>query len=313
MKLYSERELGAKPRINEEITPIVWKGIVSLLEKFEQKNFFAEEYPEGCGDNPSNIWAVDTEKLNDDLQIYTGLSWPLVTTMEDNDSWISERKAWAPDKYKVFDTLEFLFSKTTTADNDGFYHSYFDHHHLSFKKDGVAQAEFCKQINDLFRATGMIYEFDLQSGHVQVILGGETKELIHNALSFRLLDIEFQEMLSEACTKISHAKLNISYQALEKLWDAYERLKCYYLPENQKEKRDSVQRIVALFSENAVFQAEIDAEMKKLTELGNSFRIRHSETYQFTLTSHRQINYLFKRCLAMIVLIQEQIVSSQGQ
>ena len=53
--LYTQRTFGSKPRINDEITLPLWKGIVAFLEKMEQKNFFAESYPEGCMDNQTDV------------------------------------------------------------------------------------------------------------------------------------------------------------------------------------------------------------------------------------------------------------------
>lgn len=313
MILYSARHLGSKPRVNEEITPILWKGIVNFLEKMEQRNYFAEEYPEGCRDNTSQVWAVDTRKLSNDLEIHTRLTWPLKTTHIDEIAWMCDPIEWAPTQYETFDVVEFLFGKLSTAEESGNLHTHFGHYHLSFPKNTVAQDEFSKGLNDLFCATGMIYEFDQTSGQVKTILGVETKELIQNALSNRIFDAEYQVMLHDACVKISSPRLDESYQALEKLWDAFERLKCYFNPQNQSEKRKSAEQIVALFFENSLFKQEVEAEMSRLTELGNAFRIRHSEPYQSTLKNHRQINYFFKRCLAMIVLIQEQIAACNSE
>lgn len=310
MNLYSARHLGSKPRINEEITPVIWKGIVNLLEKMEQRNYFAEEYPDGCPDNPSIVCGVDSQKLNDELQLFTGLSWKLKTTHQDDNDWMSSPIDWNPNKYQAFDVIEFLYLKTSTPVQTGQYHRYHEHYHLTFQQDNVAKNDFSKALNDLFSATGMIYEFDQTTGQVKTILGEETKQLIHSALNQRMLDSEYYEMLHDACGKISSSRLEVSYQALEKLWDAFERLKCYFDPQNQKEKKQSIQQIVGLFAENILFQQEVNDEMNKLTDLGNSFRIRHSETYQSTLNNHRQINYLFKRCLAMIVLLQDQILVS---
>ncbi len=309
MNLYSTRHLGSKPRINEEITPIIWKGIVNLLEKMEQRNYLAEEYPDGCPDNPSVVCGVDSQKLNDELQLFTGLSWKLKTTHQDENDWMSTPQDWAPSKYQAFDVIEFLFFKTSSP-VQGTYHPYHRHYHLTFQQDNVAKNDFSRALNDLFSATGMIYEFDQTTGQVKTILGEETKQLIHSALNQRILDSEYYEMLQDACGKISSSRLEVSYQALEKLWDAFERLKCYFDPQNQNQKSQSINKIIGLFAENTFFQNEINEEMKKLTLLGNNLRIRHSETYQSTLNNHRQINYLFKRCLAMIVLIQDQITTS---
>lgn len=307
-QLYSERTFGSKPRVNDEMTFPLWKGIVAFLERMEQKNFFAEAYPEGCMDNAADIWSTDANKLSNELEIYTGLTWPLKMANETNQYW-EVHQPYIPTKYEVFDTLEFLFHKTSTP-SDGFYHSFCRHYHLNFAKDDVAKREFSNEINGLFAATGMIYEFNPTHGHIETIIGQETKQLINNALNSKVMDIQYQEMLVDACVKITNFRLDVAYQSLEKLWDAFERLKCYFDPKDQREKGISAARIVRLFEDNVFFQKEVEEEMRKLTVLGNALRIRHSETYQSTLTDHRQIHYLFRRCLAMIVLIQDKIVIS---
>ncbi|MGQ1348545.1 AbiJ-NTD4 domain-containing protein [Acinetobacter baumannii] len=306
--LYTQRTLGSKPRINDEITLPLWKGIISFLEKMERKNFFAEAYPEGCMDNPADVWSTDPNKLSNELEIYTNLTWPLKSTKEPKEFW-EDSQPYVPTKYEIFDALEFLYYKVSTPSN-GFYHTFCRHYHLNFTKDQVAKTEYSNEINGFFAATGMIYEFNPMNGHVETIVGEETKQLIYNALSGKMMDSDYHEMLEDACLKITNFRIDVAYQALEKLWDAYERLKCYFDPKNQKEKNISASRIVGLFSDNGLFQKEVEEEMRKITMLGNSLRIRHSETYQLKLTDHRQIHYLFRRCLALIVLIQDQIVAS---
>lgn len=306
--LYTQRTLGSKPRTNDEITLPLWKGIVAFLERMEQKNFFAAAYPEGCMDNPADIWGTDANKLSDELEIYTGLTWPLKTIKEAEEYW-RERQPYIPTKYEVFDSLEFLFHKTSTPSH-GFYHTYCRHYHLDFAKDNVAKTEFSNEINGLFAATSMIYEFNPINGHVETIVGQETKQLINSALNGKMMDVQYRGMLEDACIKITNFRMDVAYQSLEKLWDAYERLKCYFNPKDQKEKSTSAARIVGLFGDNVLFQTEVEEEMRKVSALGNTLRIRHSETYQSVLTNHRQIHYLFRRCLALIVLIQDQIVTS---
>lgn len=279
-----------------------------ILRKNGTKESLCRRVSRGCMDNPADIWGTDTNKLNDELEIYTGLTWPLKSTKEAEEYWI-DPQAYIPTKYEIFDTLEFLFHKASTP-SDGFYHSFCRHYHLSFAKDNVAKTEFSNQINGLFAATGMIYEFNPTNGHVETIVGEEIKQLINNALNGKMMDIQYRGMLEDACVKITNFRMDIAYQALEKLWDAYERLKCYFDPKDQKEKSTSAACIVGLFGDNMLFQKEVEEEMRKITALGNALRIRHSETYQSTLTNHRQIHYLFRRCLALIVLIQDQIVAS---
>lgn len=81
-----------------------------IFRKMEQKNFFAESYPEGCMDNQTDIWSTDTNKLSDELEIYTELTWPLKTAKK-SDSYFEDSQPYIPTKYEIFDTLELLFQK----------------------------------------------------------------------------------------------------------------------------------------------------------------------------------------------------------
>lgn len=307
MELYSTRHLGSKPRTEEEISHKLWKAIVALLEKLEQKNFFSEAYPEGCCDDASIVCGTDIDKLNAEIELRTNLSWPLKITKDSEHYW-QDREPYIPTKYEIFDLLELLFHRTSTPE-EGQYHPYGRHYHLHFPANNNAKTTFGDELNILFSATGSIYQFNSSNGQIENIVGEDTQNLMMDALrQSSVMDAQYHQMLQTACSRITHARLEVAYEALEKLWDAYERLKCYFEPHDKNMKKESVAKIVALFEENALFKDEVNHEMRKLTELGNAFRIRHSEPYQFTLSSHRQINYLFRRCLAMIVLIQDQII-----
>lgn len=88
--------------------------------------------------------------------------------------------------------------------------------------------------------------------------------------------------------------------AVEKIWDAFERLKTYYGP--RLSKNNSASKIVEDFGMgNKEFQMMINDEFQALTIIGNKFRIRHHETDKIEITDERQLNYLYKRCLSLII------------
>ena len=51
---------------------------------------------------------------------------------------------------------------------------------------------------------------------------------------------------------------------------------------------------------NADFKTMFETEFKALTNIGNSFRIRHHEKNKIDITDDRQYDYFYKRCLALI-------------
>lgn len=122
--LYSERINGSKPRTKEDICPSMWKGIVTILETLESQNYFAEAFPETCPDSGENC-GTDSHKLNNTLNAYLEMEWPLATTEPKENHW-KEDKPWTPDIYKVFDILEFLYLKVSEPVQYHF-HKFFGH------------------------------------------------------------------------------------------------------------------------------------------------------------------------------------------
>ena len=90
---------------------------------------------------------------------------------------------------------------------------------------------------------------------------------------------------------------NDKHIALEKLWDAFERIKTYY----DANKKQSSQKLVDITSRG--FDEEtLNKEFVELTSIGNRFRIRHHETDKIEITDSKHINYLFFRMLSLIDL-----------
>lgn len=291
---YSERNNGIRPRIKEDICYPMWKGLVGIIQALETQNYFSEEYPLLC-DDFGTPFGTDSEKLGDVIEAYFGLKWPLQTTLKKENYWENDQE-FIPELHQIFDILEFLFKKCSEP-SELDYHSYYRHHHLSFNKS-KGQEKFLGEINTLFRVRGLIYEMN-SYGQIEKVITDETKSLISNVLNKRTKDIELNQMILDACSKIKSYDLNNRYHALEKLWDAWERLKNSF----HYDKKTSANIIVNKFSENESFKNLIEIEMRELTQIGNTYRIRHSEPNQATLTSHNQVDYLFHRCLAMIDLI----------
>ncbi|WP_051452850.1 AbiJ-NTD4 domain-containing protein [Atopobacter phocae] len=64
--------------------------------------------------------------------------------------------------------------------------------------------------------------------------------------------------------------------AVEKIWDAFERLKTYYFP--ALDKRKSAEKLINELSfNNDSIKTVLETEFKALTDIGNSFCIRHHE------------------------------------
>ena len=109
-------------------------------------------------------------------------------------------------------------------------------------------------------------------------------------------DIDLNKLIEEARERYLRNDKQVS---LEKLWDAFERMRSLYATK-QKEKSNSAKKLVELVSNK--FDSElINEEFLKLGKIGNKYRIRHHEVYIFELTSEH-LNYFFFRMLSLIDL-----------
>ena len=90
--------------------------------------------------------------------------------------------------------------------------------------------------------------------------------------------------------------------AVEKIWDALERLKTYYVTSGV-DKKKSVKQVVDEISHNNSRYFELfDEEFMKLTTIGNKYRIRHHEMDKIEIIDENYYDYFYNRCLALIDL-----------
>lgn len=88
--------------------------------------------------------------------------------------------------------------------------------------------------------------------------------------------------------------------ALEKLWDAWERLKT--LDDGADKKRSTTQMLDRIATE-PTFRGLLETEAKALTGIGNDFHIRHFEVDRAPLINDAQVDYFFHRMWALVWLI----------
>lgn len=113
-------------------------------------------------------------------------------------------------------------------------------------------------------------------------------------------DARLDELLQEAREKFRDPSPVIRKEALERLWDAWERLKTLVDPANKKTSADA---LLGAAAKDAAFKALLDQEAKALNDIGNNFQIRHFEQGKAPITESVQVDYLFHRCFALIWLL----------
>lgn len=161
---------------------------------------------------------------------------------------------------------------------------------IEFFEKYNADNGFATQVNALFKLNSLPYK--LENGRIESGLNIAIKKKDISAIPERgLKDLL---ILSENYYNSGNKQI-----AVEKLWDAFERLKTYYSPDlNKAASANKIIDNMSGFDPN--YQALYKAEFKALTDIGNSFRIRHHETTKIDITDNRQYDYFYRRCLALI-------------
>lgn len=150
--------------------------------------------------------------------------------------------------------------------------------------------DFAAQVNALFKLNSVTYKVE-QGQIVSTFDVAIDKKDISG-----ITEKGLKELLGEANDYYRAGNKQI---AVEKLWDAFERLKTYYSPAlNKAASADKIIDDMSASEQN--YQALYKAEFKALTDIGNGFRIRHHETTKIDITDNRQYDYFYKRCLALV-------------
>jgi hypothetical protein len=108
-------------------------------------------------------------------------------------------------------------------------------------------------------------------------------------------------MLETARRKFLDPDEAIRREALEALWDAWERLKT--LGGQDKKTQAAAMLEAAAGRSSPKLRQALDTEARQLTIIGNSLQIRHSETGQERIARSEQVDYLFHRLFSLIQVI----------
>ena len=281
-RLFTERHGGMKPRINESLDEPTARGIVGLVAAKISEQWFGGEFPYACPDGQFNA-GNDTDKLRARMSAYAVI-WP-----EDY------ARGSLPSDAQIFDLVEFSYEHIALPMVRG-EHGFFNHYHYYY--DAVAgRSIFDSEINRIFERNGIAYE--LKGGEVTRIAPTGLHEAMAEA-TFKTGDQILDGLLEDARHKLLNRDLKVRKESLERLWDAWERLKTIG---PGRDKAAQAQGLLTNAVKEPVLLARIEKEARELTEIGNSFMIRHTETNKVPIEGSANVDYLFHRMFAVILLL----------
>lgn len=293
---FSDRENGPRARTEQVISPTVWAGLVGTVQALVNSGAFGLRFPERCPDGQATCGCDSDAFAAFAIAEMPGLAWPLETTCVEEDGFLFQRQPFAPDTLLILDFIEFVYASMAKPIL-GKYHDFFNHHHLTFDQE-AGQEEFRATVNRIFTRNGVAFEV-LSTGRIVRVLPPVLGEDLKRTL-FRTGDRTLDNMLEECRTKFSDRNPLIRREALERLWDAWERLKSLADP---SDKKKSVKIILDAVTSEPSLRARLEEEATELSSIGNSHLIRHSEVNQVPVIDVDHVDYLFHRLFAMIQLM----------
>jgi hypothetical protein len=284
-KLFTERYGMTEPRVREELDADLTKSLLTVINAKIDENLFGESFSLECPDNASNSCGCDQDKLKAGLAAYNVI-WPR--------GWPTRKDEWPTDP-QLFDLLEFLYEHAGMPEGYA-YHGFFQHDHLTYdKKKG--RAKFEEDINRFFERNGLAFE--LKDGEVTRLAPTGLQEALAETV-FETGDKALDRLLETAREKFLNRSLDVRKEALEKLWDAWERLKTV---EPGRDKKAQIAALLDKATREVNYRALLETEAMALTKIGNDFMIRHTETNKIEVKGSARVDYLFHRMFAMIRLL----------
>lgn len=296
---FSDREKGPSPRTNEEISTQAWKGISAVIQSLISQGSFGYKFPDDCPDG-RGIIGTDERNMAAILQAeIPGLfQSSLLQTWDGSPPNINYALNIdeTPPTLAILDLIEFCY-RNVAKPIQGSWHKFFDHYHLTFDRE-MGQNDFKQDINRILARNGLVYELQ-ENGQIIRIAPPVLRELLHITY-FKTGDIELDNILETARKKYLDPNINIRRESLEKLWDAWERLKTI---EQGKDKKASVKLLLDKAASEPNFRSVIEEEAKSLTSIGNDFQIRHSEVNKTPIKESNHIDYLFHRLFSFLNML----------
>jgi len=284
---FSDREGEARPRTQEEITDAAWSGIVALVNRRFEDGSLARNFPEYCDDGP---WIIRASQPD----IYNLLS-----------SLVPELGGWPqagslPRTPVALDLIDFIAQRVAEPVPRS-YHKYFDHWHLKFD-EAVGREKFRSEIDQVFARNGIAFEIGPDNRVRRLgppIVGASLRAVV-----FATGERETDALLEAARERFLDPKVERRREGLEKLWDAFERVKTL---EPGTDKRAQITALLdRVAGQGSSFRSRLETESRELTDIGNKFRIRHTETNREPITDAAMVDYLFARAFAIVWLELEK-------
>ena len=258
-----------------------------MIQARVEDGSFGATYRQNCFDGPVAV-GTDETAFGDALG---GLLPSLA-----NGRWMNSSQT--PSTPDILDLIEFCWNCIGKPISQG-YHDFGRHNHLRFDQ-GAGREGFRTEVETLFRRNGIAYDLT-REGSIERLAHPVLREALANQ-DFDTGDTDLDDLLNKAKLKFLDPNPEMRREALDHLWDAWERLKTL---DGLGDKATLTKAMLEATAgpDSPKFGEALDKDAIGLTWVGNNLRIRHSETDKERIAKSEHVDYLFHRMLSLIQMI----------
>ena len=291
--LFRERNnMHVEKVCTDKIDKDMYALLINVCDKYIL--YMANKFPEYCPDYGNVVCGLDLASFEKSLKfqipgLFYGYDGKVVYPSVDDY-----------DQYALLDYIEYIggnIKDITEYD----YHTFFQHHHLKLENTEQVFVSFLNEVNEVFELTGLLYTL-ADSKRVERITTADTQIDESKEIVQTIKEPGLKDLINEAVSFYKHPNPAIYRSAVEKLWDALERVKTFYVPAGMDKKKSVETLIKSMANNQQHFFDLFTTEFRTLTEIGNNYRIRHHETDKYDINDDNYYEYFFNRCFALIVL-----------
>lgn len=291
--LFRERNnMHVEKVCTDKIDKDMYALLINVCDKYIL--YMANKFPEYCPDYGNVVCGLDLASFEKSLKfqipgLFYGYDGKVVYPSVDDY-----------DQYALLDYIEYIggnIKDITEYD----YHTFFQHHHLKLENTEQVFVSFQNEVNEVFELTGLLYTL-ADSKRVERITTADTQIDESKEIVQTIKEPGLKDLINEAVSFYKHPNPAIYRSAVEKLWDALERVKTFYIPAGMDKKKSVETLIKSMANNQQHFFDLFTTEFRTLTEIGNNYRIRHHETDKYDINDDNYYEYFFNRCFALIVL-----------
>lgn len=238
--LFRERNnMHIEKVFTDKIDKDMYALLINVCDKYIL--YLANKFPESCPDYGNVVCGPDLASYERTLKfqipgLFYGYDGKVVYPSVDDY-----------DQYALLDYVEYVGSNIKDV-KEYEYHSFFQHHHLKLENTSQVFISFQHEINEVFKLTGLLYTLT-DSKKVERITTADKQIDESKVIVQAIKEQGLKELINEAISFYKHPNPAIYRSAVEKLWDALERVKTYYVPSGM-DKKHSVETLINSIANN---------------------------------------------------------------